>query len=72
MNGKLCKVRFDEFYIEHEIAERVYRREKQDIPKVFRFESFIARGVRDGDKRMEQHNDERKIKAHMTEKAFEF
>lgn len=70
VNGKLCKVRFDKFYIEHEIAQRINRREKENMPKVFRFENFVAAGVHYGDKGIEHHNDEREVKAHMTEKAF--
>ena len=70
MNRKLCKGRFDKFYIEHEIAQRINRREKENMPKVFRFENFVAAGVHYGDKGIEHHNDEREVKAHVTEKAF--
>ena len=66
MHGKLCKVGFYEFYIEHEIAERVYCREKENIPEIFRFENLVAVRVRDSDKRIEDHNDECEIKARMT------
>jgi len=71
VNGKLCKVGFYEPDIEHEIAKGIYSGKEKYIPEVFRFENLIAVRVCNSDKRIEDHNDKREVKARMTQKAFE-
>jgi hypothetical protein len=71
VNGELCNVGFDEFDIENEIAKSVYSGEEKYVPEVFRFEHLIAVGVCNSDKRIEDHNDKREIKARMTKEIFD-
>ena len=70
VNAELCKIRFDEFDLENEIAERVYCGEEQYIPEIGCIENLIACGVCDRDKSIEEHNDECEIKARVPQKAF--
>ncbi len=72
MNRELCKVGFDKFNIEHEIAKRVYRGKEEYVPEIFCFENFVSFGVCDCDERIKDHNDECEIKAHVTKEAFKF